>query len=242
MSGAFTVQETPERPLPHHADRGRDGMAVCNSTLRKLMVHRGPYPVPLVERFWVKVEKTPTCWLWKGTILTSGYGQITESNNVGGKSKLAHRLSYEIHKGVIPRGLHLDHLCRVRHCVNPDHLEPVTPKENNRRSGSPSALNALKTHCVHGHELSGRNLQVVHGERHCRTCARQRDRAYHERLWARGLTANGTPRVLNRRRSRCAHGHEFSEANTHWKVKRGYRYQSCRQCARLYAERKRRMA
>ncbi len=80
---------------------------------------------PVWERFWAKVEFTDTCWLWTGALDKGGYGFF--------QNKRAHRMSYEWAKGPIPAGLQLDHLCFVRNCVYPDHLEPVTAKENTRR-------------------------------------------------------------------------------------------------------------
>ena len=81
-------------------------------------------------RFWSKVDKTETCWLWAGALNNSGYGTI----KIDGVTIGAHRHAYELAGGVIPDGLDLDHLCSVRRCVNPDHLEPVTRSENIRRA------------------------------------------------------------------------------------------------------------
>lgn len=114
--------------------------------------------------FWSKVEKTDSCWLWTGSLHSLGYARAW----VDGTRVYAHRYAYEETVGPIPDGLDLDHLCRVRHCVNPDHLEPVTRAENLRRSPSQvSAVNARKTHCPQGHEYSGRDKR---GWRECRTC------------------------------------------------------------------------
>jgi hypothetical protein len=91
----------------------------------------------------------------------------------------AHRLYYELEKGPIPKGLTLDHLCRVRCCVNPDHLEPVTPVENVMRGESFFAKQARRTHCPQGHEYIGRNLMITRrGERKCRACDLERVRVY----------------------------------------------------------------
>lgn len=86
----------------------------------------GALPAPVWVRFWQKVERTDECWLWAGAVNDSGYGAIWD----GYRLVYAHRLSYEMHGGAIPDGMQLDHLCRVRRCVNPAHLEPVTHREN----------------------------------------------------------------------------------------------------------------
>lgn len=106
------------------------------------------------------------CWLWTGAIDRHGYGLV----RLGGKSRLAHRVVYEA-VGSIPTGRDLDHLCRVRACVNPAHLEPVTRAENLRRSPLVGKRKRLKTHCKHGHPMADPNLYVdPSGERHCRAC------------------------------------------------------------------------
>ena len=118
------------------------------------------------------VDPATNCWIWKGAHRPDGYVQIRVANRL----VYAHRISYEVFVGPIPEGLTLDHLCRVRACVNPEHLEPVTLRENIRRGESESAKNARKAHCKRGHPLSRENLIVEsNGRRKCRTCARARD-------------------------------------------------------------------
>ncbi len=126
-------------------------------------------PRPNVEqRFWSKVEKTETCWLWRGCI-SNGYGMFHLSD----KMVPSHRVTYEWAKGEIPAGLHIDHLCRTPKCVNPDHLEAVTPKENVLRGEGACANHARQTHCKRGHLLSGDNVRFKKNGRECRTCQKE---------------------------------------------------------------------
>lgn len=131
---------------------------------------------PLAIRFRGLVEMTPSCWLWTGQLDRYGYGRF----RIYGGSVLAHRWSFEQVLGPIPPGKQLDHLCRVRHCVNPSHLEVVAPEENTRRSWP-----ATKTHCVKGHEFTPENTYLRarsgEGRRDCRTCIRERARRYKQR-------------------------------------------------------------
>jgi hypothetical protein len=126
------------------------------------------------------VESSSGCWLWQLKIDKNGYGRMA----VGGKTVLAHRAAYEAFVGPIPDGLVIDHLCHTRdrscagascvhrRCVNPDHLDVVTPGENTRRGRSLWAINARKTHCKNGHEFTSANTYVWNGGRYCRTCNR----------------------------------------------------------------------
>jgi hypothetical protein len=93
---------------------------------------RLPLGASTEERFWAKVEKTDACWLWTGSRNGRGYGLLNVAT--GASPVRAHRFSYELLVGTIPAGLQLDHLCGVKACVNPAHLEPVTNEENSRRA------------------------------------------------------------------------------------------------------------
>ncbi len=129
------------------------------------------------------------CWLWMGATYIGGRGGTRGSHPLpyGQFRRMpAHRWAYERFVGPIPNGLQLDHLCRTTLCVNPDHLEPVTNRENVLRGTSPSAGNARKTHCNRWHPLSGDNLRPARdGRRRCWPCeqmaVRERRRRFRER-------------------------------------------------------------
>jgi hypothetical protein len=127
----------------------------------------------ITKRFWNKVEKTTSCWNWTGSIKKSGYGRFHLTHSLGVP---AHRISYELTKGRIPKGLVLDHLCRNRHCVNPDHLEIVTVGENVKRGIGFAFTNSIKTHCKHGHGFTEDNIYWSRGWRHCLRCMRENSR------------------------------------------------------------------
>jgi len=119
------------------------------------------------------------CLVFTGNINRHGYGLIKDDS---GKDRTVHRVAYELAKGPIPDGLVIDHKCRVRSCVNPDHLEPVTQRENCLRGIGIPAINASKTHCYRGHELSDENTYPGwrdKGERRCKTCTQDRARERH---------------------------------------------------------------
>lgn len=130
-------------------------------------------------RFWKRVNKDGAggCWLWKGSIFNNGYGQF-KANGKGGP---AHRYAYELLVGPIPDEMVLDHLCRVRACVNPDHLEVVTERENIMRGEGVCAVNAHKTHCIRGHEFTPENTRIWGGGRWrlCIECDRMKQRKYY---------------------------------------------------------------
>ncbi len=127
--------------------------------------------------FYESVKKTAACWLWMRGRNGSGYGSVW----INGRGFRAHRIAYELTNGPIPQGAHLDHLCRVRHCVNPSHLEAVTQQENILRGTGLAAQNAKKTHCPKGHPLSGDNLYLYDGRRYCRLCHKRHSNAYSKR-------------------------------------------------------------
>lgn len=135
------------------------------------------------ERFEDKCMPVPWsgCTIWTGGTAGKGYGEFWNGNRV----VYAHRFAYEQVFGPIPKGLTIDHLCRVISCVNPHHLEAVTMKENLFRGNGIGSINSRKTHCINGHALSGDNLSITNkGHRDCRSCKRNRKLKYLGRIAA----------------------------------------------------------
>ena len=176
------------RPLTHSLDLSKEGLAMdatrtcsecgaraiarglCNPHY-KAAKRRGVLPPklnPEAERrrkFWAKVNKSETCWLWTGFITRQGYGQF--GHGVRGVTMRAHKLAWEWENGPVPDGLVLDHLCRNRACVRPEHMEPVTPRENALRGIGPTAINSRKSRCKCGLRLNER--------RRCTRCDRRKN-------------------------------------------------------------------
>jgi hypothetical protein len=123
-----------------------------------------------MSRFMSKVVIVPgACWIWVAGVNQCGYGWF----RANGKAVRAHKFIYERLRGPVPDGLVLDHRCRIRRCVNPEHLKPITRVENTLIGFAPTAQNARKTHCKRGHELAGENLgrrSDRPSERVCRAC------------------------------------------------------------------------
>lgn len=187
--------DLPDLRAPLKSDKGP---YVCCPSCQALVPGTPSAHLPLLDRIMLRVQKAPPpdgvagdCWIWTGSSSErSGsntgarYGEIMV-NSVATKS---HRAAYELIRGPIPEGLSLDHLCRQTLCCNPDHLEPVTHKENVLRGTSPAAKNAVKTHCKNGHEFTPENTYIRPdgAGRACRTCKlgriqHKRDLTYLER-------------------------------------------------------------
>ena len=136
------------------------------------------------QKFTDKIHPEPNtgCWLWAGALNRDGYGIANRQY----RTRMAHSISYEFVFGPIPEGLELDHLCRVRCCVNPDHLEAVTHLENCQRGTAGTHIRrveSLKTHCSKGHEFAGENLYTrKNGARGCRECSRINTRKYTKKI------------------------------------------------------------
>lgn len=140
--------------------------------------------VPLIERLFARVDvQEDGCWAFTGAKYL-GYGVIGLGRR-GAGTALTHRVAYKLLVGSLDDELTLDHLCRNRACLNPDHLEPVTLAENKRRGMSRNAINARKTHCVHGHPFDEANTyRNSTGGRECRACKRDRERMRRKRAAA----------------------------------------------------------
>jgi hypothetical protein len=160
------------------------------------MIKAKPIPLPLsaktLARFWAKVDKNGPvppaaphlgkCWLWTGALNEDGYGHFWITSH---GTFRAHRVAYAIEHGRdIAAGLEPDHLCRHVSCIRASHLDAVTSRINTLRGASIQAQNARKTHCVHGHPLSGENLLIYKGRRQrcCRACRSQGVRRLRKRI------------------------------------------------------------
>lgn len=172
---------------PRHAER--TAWSVCSVACRAAEQHR-----IALERALTNYDVTELgCWEHRNKPTDRwGYRMF----RVGGKSRPAHRAFYEHHVGPIPDGLQIDHLCRNPACVNPDHLEPVTPKENMARSSVPRVDNR----CRRGHEMTAENTRWVHASdgrtwSQCRACARESNKLRMRRKRAT-LRASTSPQIV----------------------------------------------
>ncbi|MGH2619337.1 MAG: HNH endonuclease signature motif containing protein [Anaerolineales bacterium] len=154
------------------AEAGRRFRRNPSSQYRRSHAPRLRWP----DSFWVLVDKSGPdgCWLWRGALNADGYGP--------------HRKAWKLLRGSFPPGLESDHLCRVRSCVNPDHIEAVTHMENVSRGHYENNGKAFaeyqrsKTHCPQGHAYAGENLKIGwRGARVCRTCEGEKSRRYRDR-------------------------------------------------------------
>lgn len=173
-------------------------------------LERKPRRDPL-EQFWAQVDKNGKqgCWTWLGPKSRKGYGQFSPGSrgrlDLSTTTPIAHRIAWELTRGPIPEGLHLDHLCLNKACVNPEHLEPVTNQENMQRA------KGHRTHCRRGHPHAGFNLVLsATGRRTCRTCRDAAKARFHERnphYYSKGRSV-----VLKDQKKQFQPGRRFSRA------------------------------
>lgn len=178
-----------------------------------------------LHRFMAKFHREGECWVWHAFKTRDGYGRFRTGVLSGG----AHRASYEHFTGPIPAGLQVDHLCRNRACVRPDHLEAVSQQENVRRGVGITATNKRKTHCSEGHAFSPENTYIgARGNRFCRTCAK-------ERLSARSKMPGAGRGGYRRAMTHCKRGHQFTAENTR-PCGRTLSGRECKSCVRITRE------
>lgn len=146
----------------------------------------------VVDRSMAKIElpaEPEGCWCWIWTGAAGGregarYGRIFAGRRTDAghpAAEQAHRIAYQLAIGPIPEGMEIDHLCRVTLCVNPDHLEAVTPLENQRRGSAPMQAQRKQTHCKRGHAFTPENTYSWRGMRRCRKCQADDARRYRSR-------------------------------------------------------------
>jgi hypothetical protein len=193
----------------------------------------------LVERAWLHTEVTPCplevdvlgrpivgdCWVWTACRNDDGYGIIGVDHKTAG----VHLAIWRDENGPLPEGMQLDHLCRVRACWRPEHIELVTHAVNMERGEGIDRLMAAKTHCDNGHEFTEANTFLHHGRyRGCKTCRREASRALRRRRSVHPLGWNA-----NQAKTSCLRGHLFDETNTHIIHRaNGRTSRACRACLR----------
>lgn len=162
------------RDCPRIGNEPGGGRGLCSKHYARLqrgqpLSGESRYEKPVEQRFWEKVKKTDSCWLWTGAQNKKGYGQFRVSPSANTPRK-AHRWAWESLVGPIPTGLEIDHVvCAVTNCVRPDHMEIVTKSENVRRA---RALRPRPTHCKRGHAFTTENTRInAKGAMNCRQCA-----------------------------------------------------------------------
>ncbi|MFC6017775.1 HNH endonuclease [Plantactinospora solaniradicis] len=159
----------------------------------------------LPTRFWDKVTVSQTgCWEWTASTRAGGYGYFYWQ----GRDDLAHRVAYAVLVATVPGKLSLDHLCRVRHCVNPDHLEPVTHRTNVLRGEAPTAQKARATECPNGHPYPDAQAP---GNRRCVPCGQDQLSRKRERY---ATDPAYRARAIERSRNRYRHLRAANPART----------------------------
>lgn len=227
--GSWKKGKQPPKRCYHCSSRNWNNVSLCLCGCGKYVgghtrLSRKGHKVHNITRFWAYVRITKTCWLWQKYCDEDGYGTFKTTE---GKTVKAYHFAYESLCGPIPKGMVLDHLCSVRACLNPDHLEIVTPRENVIRGKTFIRDNADKTRCIRGHEFTPENTRIVHKSRFCRACCRERTARYRKRDRERANAQGITLPIANALRTHCPSGHPYNEENTQYDAK-GWR--KCRTC------------
>lgn len=185
-----------------------------------------------IERFLkhVSIDTRSGCWLWLAHVAHNGYGKFYVGSRTDNSRKTipAHRFSYEHFKVKVPHGFQIDHLCRVRNCVNPNHLEHVTPRENILRSTSFIAVNAKKTHCKRGHAFTSDTTWNYKGRRICKVC---RFDTQHQKWIEFKSNRLIQPKIGREKQPTCNKGHVWTPGNIFLAGTKKVR--TCRICKRL---------
>lgn len=194
-------------------------------------------PIPVLtprqdEKFWKRVDASGDCWEWIGVIDRGGYGTFSLGATTG--SRLAHRVVWGVLAGYLSTDLEVDHLCFNRRCVNPDHLEPVTHEENQRRKRWNPWLNkTYRTRCPQGHAYDVENTRIrANGTRTCRACENQRARAKRKSDSAARVASGYQPPPNWRLKvTHCPKGHPYDDENT-YRTPSGKGGRRCKACLR----------
>jgi hypothetical protein len=195
----------------------------------------------VIEKFHESYIPEPMsgCWLWTAKLRNSGsrpYGYIMDGSRLpNGKPRmeLSHRYSYSVFNGTIANGNHIHHKCENTICVNPHHLESVTPMEHvHKTPGCAGYMAALATHCAKGHEFTSDNTGVTSkGGRKCIQCARNASKSYKNNRYFNRFEQERGHESVQAAKTHCPHGHEYSQENTYYFNTKSGIVRSCRTCA-----------
>lgn len=148
--------------MTHYQQQRRAALAPADRTAER--------QAKLEARFWSKVDMSGECWEWMAYKDRQGYPRFPIQEQGSTKSQYAHRAAYELVKGAIPEGMHIDHMCHNPGCVNPDHLRAVTHKQNHENRKGASSISATGVRGVHKSPVTGRYRAIVVHNRKAHSC------------------------------------------------------------------------